>query len=91
MGTPKPGVWVVGSRLAFNDVQSTELLVGLSVLESSGGKFWNIEASRRIGDHWKLTLEGRIITGVSDNDPLESPFYPVRKDSFIMLELGYFY
>ncbi|MFT5453198.1 MAG: hypothetical protein ACI9N9_002701 [Enterobacterales bacterium] len=82
---------VFGSRLAFNDEQSTELLIGLSIIEESHNQFWNIEASRRIGQSWKVTLEARLLNHVDDTKPLESPFYSVRNDSFVMIELARYF
>lgn len=76
---------VIGSRFAWNDEQSTELLVGAGFSEEDG-VFWNIEGSRRIGQNWKVTLEGRIISGVEDT-MVTNPFYAIRNDSFIQLEL----
>jgi hypothetical protein len=89
-GQPVLDSLVLGSRLAFNDEQSTELLVGVGINEEDNA-FWNIEASRRIGQNWKVNLEGRILTGIDENAPQASPFYAVRNDSFIMLELGYYF
>jgi hypothetical protein len=82
---------VFGSRFAFNDEQSTELLIGLSIIEESHNQFWNIEASRRIGESWKLTIEARLISHVEDTKPLESPLYSVRNDSFVMIELARYF
>jgi hypothetical protein len=88
MGAQTNNALVVGARVAFNDTQSTELLLGVSAFEKTGDQFWNLEASRRIGDSWKLTLEARIIDNV---DQLQSPFYGIRNDSFVMLELAKYY
>ncbi|WP_296315518.1 hypothetical protein, partial [Winogradskyella sp. UBA3174] len=42
-----------GSRIAFNDIQDTSILIGgITDLESSS-KILSIEASRRIGNSWK--------------------------------------
>jgi len=82
---------VFGQRYAFNDEQSTELLLGISVNEKSHNIFWNIEASRRLGDTWKLTLEARIISNVDDSITSTSPLFAVRKDSFVMLDIARYF
>ena len=82
---------VLGSRFAFNDEQSTELLIGLSIIEESHNQFWNIEASRRLGESWKVTIEARLVSHVDDTKPFESPFYSVRYDSFVMIELARYF
>ncbi len=77
---------VTGFRLALNDEQSTEALLGFSVSEE-GQKFINLEASRRLGDSWKLILEARYFTGFDDAKPTESIFYPFRNDDYIGVSL----
>lgn len=67
----------VGSRLAMNDVQSSELLAGVIVDTESGTTAWLVEASRRVGANWKVELEGRGFVNVDGLDP----FYAFRKDS----------
>lgn len=89
-GLPVVDSLVVGSRLALNDEQSTELLIGAGINELDN-IFWNLEASRRIGDSWKLTVEARIITGVDDSQQLESPLFAIRNDSFLQLELAHYF
>ncbi|PCJ50706.1 MAG: hypothetical protein COA74_02130 [Gammaproteobacteria bacterium] len=82
---------VIGSRFAFNDEQSTEFLIGLSINEDARNQFWNVEASRRLGDSWKITLEARLIRDVDESRPFDSPFFSVRNDSFVMVELARYF
>lgn len=77
---------VTGLRLAMNDEQSTEALLGYSHSEE-GQKFINLEASRRLGDSWKLILEARYFTGFDEANPNESIFYPFRNDDYIGISL----
>jgi len=91
LGSKKLDTVVLGTRLAFNDEQSTELLLGMSVNEKAHNYFWNIEASRRIADSWKITIEARILSNIDDTMPKVSPYYSVRNDSFVMLELARYY
>lgn len=75
----------IGTRIVFNDPQSTELLAGIVWDKDSGGKFMNIEASRRIGNSWLLALEGRFL---SDQE-LTDPGFSFSKDDYIELFLTY--
>jgi hypothetical protein len=72
---------VLGTRLTFNDMQSTELLaVAIIDLEGNGQTF-SLEASRRIGNDWVLALEGNAFSHISDDTSLAS----FKKDSNIRL------
>ncbi|MCI0693849.1 hypothetical protein L0337_17810 [candidate division KSB1 bacterium] len=77
----------VGSRLAFNDAQSTDLLAGVIVDRKSGSSFLNVEASRRLGQSWKLNLEARGFLKASPADVI----YGFRKDSHMQLELSRYF
>lgn len=59
-----------GVRLALNDAQSTELLVGASYDTENGSVFWNVEGNRRIGNSWTLGLQARIFSGAKPPDRL---------------------
>ncbi|MCP3674923.1 MAG: hypothetical protein GY829_10705 [Gammaproteobacteria bacterium] len=91
MGSNKFDLLVLGARFAMNDEQSTELLVGMSVNEKVHNTFWNIEASRRLGDSWKISIEARILSNIDELKPSLSPFHAVRNDSFIMLEIARYF
>lgn len=75
----------VALRFALNDVQSTEILAGIVFDRTSSAKFYNIEASRRFGDSWKLELEARFLAGIPKSDPA----YFLRDDDHIRMELTY--
>ncbi|MEO1086011.1 MAG: hypothetical protein AAFY88_17365, partial [Acidobacteriota bacterium] len=60
----------VAARLALNDVQSTELLVGGAVDLGSGATFFNLEGSRRLGDRYELEVRLRAFAGAESVDPL---------------------
>ncbi|MCG8379969.1 MAG: hypothetical protein MI865_10920 [Proteobacteria bacterium] len=74
-----------GARLAFNDAQSTEALFGLIWDRNTGGKFFNVEASRRIGESWLMELQGRFFFNQKTNDPAIS----FSQDDYIELFLTY--
>ncbi len=75
----------LGARLAFNDVQSSEALIGMVWDRNTGGKFYNIEASRRIGDSWLLEAQGRFFSNQKASDPTKA----FTKDDYIELFLTY--
>ena len=76
-----------GIRLAFNDKQSTEILSGGIFDLKKSTKLFFVEASRRLGDSWKLTLEGRFFVTVSQQEFS----YFIRDDSFLQLSISKFY
>lgn len=79
---------LIGIRLACNDAQSTELLLGVIQDLSSSDGLWNIEASRRIGDRWKLSLEGRFVMLATPNNAL---FKATSKDNYLQLKLARYF
>lgn len=58
---------LVGTRFTFNDEQSTDALVGVIKDVESDDFSFSIEASRRLGDVWKLELEARILEPEKDS------------------------
>ena len=76
-----------GLRLAFNDTASTELLAGLIQDIDGAARAVSVEASRRIGANWKLSLEARTFFEIPENDPS----FGLRNDDFILLELAYYF
>ncbi|MBI3012290.1 MAG: hypothetical protein HYY63_01560 [Elusimicrobia bacterium] len=78
---------MLGSRLGFNDTQSTEALIGIIFDRSSSSKFLNLEASRRLGTKWKLSLEARVFSSISEKDLL----FSYRRDDTIQLKLARYF
>jgi hypothetical protein len=77
----------LGSRIALNDAQSSELLMGFGTdLDHSASTFL-IEATRRFGDNIKASLDLRILQSSEINDPL----YSLRKDDYMQLSLEWFF
>lgn len=70
-------------RLAFNDEQSTDLLLGCTV----DGSLCAIEGSRRLGEKYKLSIRGNSFSGISD----DSIFRSQREDDYLQLNLQYFF
>lgn len=73
----------IGTRIAFNDVQSSDILAGVIVDRDTHAVFGSIEANRRLSDNWKLALESRFFSNLDELDPL----YGLRDDDYLQLEL----
>ncbi len=73
----------VGSRLSFNDTESTELLAGAFVDLDNSSKSLRVEASRRIGKGLKLNIEAQVFMDIDKTDPLKI----FEKDDYLQLEL----
>jgi len=78
---------LIGTRLTWNDAQSSELLLGVIQDVSSQDSTFNIEASRRLGNRWKLSVEGRFFS--VDDRP--SVLFPIRNDDYLQFELARYF
>ncbi len=77
----------VGARFTLNDAQSSELLAGVIMDMGGDGRLVNIEASRRLGDAWKLSLEARFFVAIPDAKPLTG----LRHDDYLQIELARYF
>lgn len=78
---------VLGARLTLNDVQSTAALVGMAVDLDGAGRFYTVEASRRLGNDVTLSLEARFGAGIARGDQA----FPLRNEDFLALDLAWFF
>lgn len=78
---------MTGLRLAVNDAPSSEVLMGVINDRRRAARFFNLEASRRIGGHYKLSLEARAFAGA----PATDPTYFWRRDDYLQLELARYF
>ena len=76
-----------GLRLAFNDEAGAEALAGIIRDAEGDATAVNVEASRRIGERWKVEIEARAWTGVDRGDP----FFALRRDDYVQLTLSRFF
>ena len=60
----------VGSRLALNDLQDTQVLAGAIVDSHDRSIAAFVEAERRLGSNYKLELESRWFLNTDDGNPL---------------------
>lgn len=88
----KPGVAFqndifVGARYALNNEAGSELLAGAFIDLDNQSKSFRVEASQRLGNGFKINIEGQIFTDVDKSDP----FLIFEKDDYIQVELQKFF
>ncbi|OAJ93545.1 hypothetical protein [Vibrio bivalvicida] len=77
-----------GTRLALNDEDSTEILLGVTQdLDNSDVYSAKLEASSRLTNHLSWTLDAWLFENETPNDLL----YFARKDDFIEVSLEYYF
>ncbi|WP_142784140.1 hypothetical protein [Changchengzhania lutea] len=74
----------LGSRIAFNDVQSTQILVGGIFDLGKSSRIFSLEASRRLSESWKMEVEGRFFNSIDNRELILLNF---QNDSFLRLTL----
>lgn len=77
----------VATRIALNDVQDTAILAGALIDGDTGGASGLVEASRRVGDAWKLSLEARSVFATDAADPLHA----FRQDDTFRVDLARYF
>lgn len=85
--TPFQDDVMMGLRLTANDVPSSELLIGVINDRRSTARSVNFEASRRLGSHYKLSIEARAFTGAPTTDPT----FVWRRDDYLQLTLARYF
>jgi hypothetical protein len=85
--TPFQDDLFAGMRMAFNDVSSSEALLGIIVDRDSDAHIVSLETNRRLGKSTKLSLEARWFSGIPATDLL----YSQRRDDYVQLELAYYF
>lgn len=85
--TPFQNDFLAGLRFNLNDEQSSEALIGVIQDIDSDATIYTIEASRRLTQHIKLSVEVRQYKNIAANEAL----YSYLKDDYIQFELAYFF
>lgn len=85
--TPFEDDYLVGTRITLNDEQSSEFLVGIIQDASSSSRSFSLEASRRIGQSWKIEVESRWSTNVNPDDIN----FSISRDDYIQFTLSKFF
>ena len=75
----------LGTRAQLNDVASTQALFGVTFDRKTGAGFFNLEASRRIGDSFTLSVKARAFASIPESDLL----FGLRLDDYLHLGLAW--
>jgi len=85
--TPFQNDTMIGIRLALNDEQSTDVLIGAIIDNDGNGTVLSLEANRRIANNWKLSIDALLFTQTNRKDAIDI----YAREDYIQLELGYYY
>jgi hypothetical protein len=83
--TPFEDDILLGLRLRPNDVQDTLFLLSVIADRDTPARVFSLEASRRLTDNFRLSIEARVF----DRLQPDAPFYSLRQDDYLQLELAY--
>lgn len=77
----------IGARLAFNDIQDTEILAGVSIDHASGNAFYNLEAQRRLGSRYELELRARIFDSAGSGQDA----FVIEDDDYVQVRVSRYF
>ncbi len=78
---------LLGLRLAMNDVQSSEALLGVIYDLDNHEYLLSLEASRRFAQSWTASLEIRSFNHIDTGSLLQA----IARDDFIQLDIAYYF
>lgn len=78
---------MTGLRLAMNDAESTEALLGIIYDLDNQEHLISLEASRRFASSWTATLEVRLFNNIAPSSFLKS----IEQDDFMQLDIAYYF
>ena len=90
----------LGARLAVNDINDSQALLGVVWDTRSGEWVVQLEGSRRLNDHWSLALETRWFMGgqalgrdasIADLLDTKNKLGAVQRDDYLQLEFTRFF
>jgi hypothetical protein len=76
-----------GTRVGLNDRQSTDLLGGIVLDRENKTLRYFVEANRRLGDSWKLSVEASGFENIDESEFL----YLIRNDGFVQVSLAKYF
>lgn len=76
-----------GLRVSFNDLNSTEVLLGVTTDNQYGATLASLEAKRKLSEDFKASLETLNLLNVDSSHP----FYGYRKDNYLKIKLDYYF
>ena len=68
-------------------LSSTEMVAAVVQDVDDSSRYFYLEASRRIGDAFKLSIEARGV----DNVAVDNPLRIYEDENYLQLELGYYF
>lgn len=78
----------IGGRFVVNDAAGTEILLGIAQdLDNGSSQSGKLEASTRLGNSSRLSLDAWFFRAKHSEDPL----YLLRRDDFLQLSLDYYF
>lgn len=77
----------LGARLAFNDMQSSELLMGVGGDLDHNAFSFLVEANRRFGDNFMVSFDLRLLQSNNESDLL----YSLSNDDHAQLSLAWYF
>lgn len=85
--TPLDNDIMLGTRIALNDVASTQALMGIIQDYKNNSQMLTLESSRRLGESWKIEIEAFFIL----NPPSDDLLYGLRDDNHLRIDLSYYF
>jgi hypothetical protein len=73
-----------GLRFAFNDRQSTDILIGAIIDNDNQTLRYFAKANRRLSDTWKLSIEGSGYNNIDESEFI----YLIRNDGFAQISIS---
>ncbi|MEM1137239.1 MAG: hypothetical protein AAGI07_15480, partial [Bacteroidota bacterium] len=77
-----------GSRIAFNDINDTAILIGGIADLDNRSRIFSLEASRRVSNSWTAEIEARIFSNIGNDELILANF---RQDSFLRIAVSRFF
>ncbi len=77
----------LGARVVLNDVSDTTLLLGDVIDLETGEMQIILEAQRRLGERWLVSLDARFLALIDESSPLDG----FRNDSYLTLRVSRFF
>lgn len=77
----------LGGRLAFNNIQETEVLFGIVHDVDGGGDLYNVELNHRLNDAITVEIQARAFINTESDDPLHA----LRDDDYLQVEFTYYF
>ncbi len=78
---------MIGFRLAMNDADSSEALLGVIYDMDNQERLISLEASKRFADNWTASLEIRGFNNINRLSRLKG----IEKDDFIQIDIAYYF